>query len=188
MPQRSVADAPALSIVYRTGQLNLGTNMHTVPVLDNRACRNTEVHSCYHTWVTRARISQTHGSAANQVVFLNAPENTAFPALDRWVAAIKADTSKDSVAAKIARHKPADAVDSCWINGQKSTDMTACLAANKYFGNAHTGGGDTIEDDVLKCQLKPLNRADYAVTFTDTQWARLQAAFASGVCDWAKPG
>jgi hypothetical protein len=29
-------------------------------------------------------------------------------------------------------------------------------------------------DDVLKCQVKPLNRADYSVTFTDAQWARLQ--------------
>ena len=49
-------------------------------------------------------------------------------------------------------------------------------------------GGPRAED-VLKCQLKPLLRADYAAgTFTDPQWARLQAVFTDGVCDWSKPG
>ncbi|HKX80338.1 MAG TPA: DUF6351 family protein [Novosphingobium sp.] len=42
--------------------------------------------------------------------------------------------------------------------------------------------------DILKCQLKPLRRADYAVAFTPTQWTRLQTAFPTGVCDWSKPG
>jgi len=32
------------------------------------------------------------------------------------------------------------------------------------------GGPNT--NDVLKCQLKPLNRSDYQATFTDAQWAR----------------
>ena len=41
----------------------------------------------------------------------------------------------------------------------------------------------------MKCQLKPSLRTDYAAgTFSDAQWARLQAVFADGVCDWTKPG
>ena len=36
--------------------------------------------------------------------------------------------------------------------------------------------------------LKPLARGDYAVTFTDDQWATLQATFPTGVCDFSKPG
>jgi hypothetical protein len=48
------------------------------------------------------------------------------------------------------------------------------------------GGPNT--NDVLKCQLKPLIRAEYKVTFTDAQWARLQQTFADGVCDYAKAG
>jgi hypothetical protein len=39
----------------------------------------------------------------------------------------------------------------------------------------------------MKCQLKPLNPADYSVTFTVDQWARLQKAFPNGVCNWIKP-
>jgi hypothetical protein len=41
--------------------------------------------------------------------------------------------------------------------------------------------------DHFKCQQKPLGRSDYSVAFTDEQWARLQGAFPSGVCDYSKP-
>ncbi len=41
---------------------------------------------------------------------------------------------------------------------------------------------------MLKCQLKPLNPADYPVTFTPVQWQELQQAFPNGVCDYSKPG
>ena len=40
----------------------------------------------------------------------------------------------------------------------------------------------------IKCQLKPLNRNDYQASFTDAEWARLQAVFPNGACDWSKPG
>jgi hypothetical protein len=49
--------------------------------------------------------------------------------------------------------------------------------------------GGPLADDTLQCQLKPMRREDYGtVTFTDEQWARLQKAFPTGVCDWSKPG
>ena len=48
--------------------------------------------------------------------------------------------------------------------------------------------GGTLDANVLKCRLKPVDMADYAVSFTPAEAARLQAAFASGVCDWTKPG
>jgi hypothetical protein len=40
----------------------------------------------------------------------------------------------------------------------------------------------------MKCKLKPMNREDYPVTFSDEQWNRLQQAFPGGVCDYSKPG
>ena len=50
-----------------------------------------------------------------------------------------------------------------------------------------TGGGAT--DDVIACQLKPLDRTAYAsVVFTDAQWVRMQSTFPPGVCDYSKPG
>jgi len=54
------------------------------------------------------------------------------------------------------------------------------------------GGPQT--NDVLSCQLVPLDRSSYTtlgglpVPFTDAQWATLERTFPSGVCDWSKPG
>ena len=45
-------------------------------------------------------------------------------------------------------------------------------------------------NDIVKCQLKPLNRSDNygPVPFTDQQWAQVQTIFPDGVCDFSKPG
>ena len=49
--------------------------------------------------------------------------------------------------------------------------------------------GGPLAENILKCQLKPLDVASYApVTFTAAQLARLGAAFPDGACDWSKPG
>jgi hypothetical protein len=41
---------------------------------------------------------------------------------------------------------------------------------------------------VLKCQLKAINYAEYKVSFSVEQKARMAALFPSGVCDFSKPG
>jgi len=42
--------------------------------------------------------------------------------------------------------------------------------------------------DILKCRLKPVDAADYKVTFSAAEWARLGSIFPQGVCDWSRPG
>ena len=188
MAERTEADPMALDVVYRTGQLNLGLGMNTVPTIDLRLFGNYEMHSRYHTWVMRARVAKTHGSADNHVVLLSPPDpEVEFDLMDRWVAAIKADASEDPLPIKVVRNKPAEAVDACWIEGERVTDMERCLEANPYFGNARLGAGQALDNSVMKCQLKPLDRSSYSVTFTDDQWARMEAAFPGGVCDWTLP-
>jgi len=183
---RSEADLFALRVAYRTGQVNLGGGMVTDPIIDLRDCANSGVHSCFHTWETRARLIEANGHADNHVVFLSPPSGTSLDVLDRWVAAVKADTSTDPLAVKVVRNKPADAVDSCWINGQRVTDMTVCAAVNPFFGDPRIGAGAPLAADVLKCEVKPLSQSDYPVSLTAGQWARLAAVFPGGVCDWTK--
>ena len=48
--------------------------------------------------------------------------------------------------------------------------------------------GAPIALDIIKCQLKPIDPADYKVPFSDAQKARLAAIFPPGVCDWSKQG
>ena len=113
--------------------------------------------------------------------------NSPLLVMDDWLSRIEADTSSDPLAVKVRRDKPPLAVDSCWIGGVQVVDTTTCRTAFPYYAVPRVAAGGPFTHDVMKCQLKPLSPADYAVTFTAEQWARLQAAFPTGVCDWTKP-
>jgi hypothetical protein len=62
------------------------------------------------------------------------------------------------------------------------------LSLRSLTANAGSIYNDSRADVRTYNQLQPLNRADYNVTLTDAQWARLQNAFPQGVCDYSKEG
>ena len=110
--------------------------------------------------------------------------------MSRWLTAIKADASGDPLETRIVRNKPADAVDTCFINGVPVTEPAVCAAAFPYYSNPVVQAGGPFTNDNFECQLKALDRADYAgitPALSDAQFARLQAVFPTGVCDWNKP-
>src|ERR1700694_1849422 len=90
---------------------------------------------------------------------------------------------------KVMRNKPSGLFDACF---NKRPDVR--MAPGRYArcclrtGLSRMVPGGPNTDDVFKWQLKPLNRADYSVTFTDAQWARIQQTFPSAVCDFSKIG
>jgi hypothetical protein len=62
------------------------------------------------------------------------------------------------------------------------------VAQTRFTTPREVAGGNQL-NDVVKCQLRPLNRADYGpLGLNDAQWARLESVFPTGVCDWSKPG
>jgi hypothetical protein len=90
--------------------------------------------------------------------------------------------------AKVLSNRPAEAVDTCFIEGQAVTDPATCAAAYPHYSNPYVAAGAPFSTDNIECQLKTLERADFgSVTFTDALWARLQAVFPGGVCDYSKP-
>ena len=99
--------------------------------------------------------------------------------MDQWLTAIEADRSNLSHEEKVTRNKPAGLVTPASSAVWSTTGRPGPICDLKFFFTGLTrmvaGGPNT--DDVLKCQLKPLNRADYNVSFTDAQWARLQQTF-----------
>ena len=113
--------------------------------------------------------------------------------IDNWVAAIKADTSDLALEQKVVKNKPAEAFDFCYIGNDYSTKITDWARCDadpvlRYFSSPRQVAGGPLAEDVLKCELRPLQRGDYSTTFTDAQWARLRKVFAGGVCDWSRPG
>lgn len=111
-----------------------------------------------------------------------------FLLMDRWLTAIEADSRHLPLSQKVLRDRPVDAVDACFINGQEVTDQATCRATFPFFGDARTAAGGPLADNVMQCQLEPLNPRDYAVAFSAAQWARLRSAFPTGVCDYRRPG
>jgi hypothetical protein len=112
-------------------------------------------------------------------------------AMDRWLAAIEQDASATPLPQKIVGNRPADITDQCSNgSGTKVADSADCVPV---FSTPRVVAGDVDTADTMKCQLKPLDRADDygllgALTFTDDQWAQLEALFPDGVCDYSKPG
>jgi hypothetical protein len=195
-PARSAADPAALDVAYRGGLVTHGRELARVPIVDIRGQDDVEIHADFHTWAMRARLDRANGGHDSQVVFLGARPlvgdptafNEAFALVDRWLARIEADRSRRPLEVKVRVDKPADAVDTCWIEGRRVTDWSVCRAAYPYFGDPRIAAGGPLADDVLKCRLRPLVRADHPVAFTDDQWSRLARTFPFGVCDYTRPG
>lgn len=194
--ERASMDMLTATTMYRAGRTTDARQLATVPIIDHRSVPDSsnpewlsDMHQPFFSFVMRARLDAANGSHGNQVFWRFVPENmdiAAALAIDRWLEAVEHDPSNLPRDQKIVRNKPADLVDTCWIKGEPVAG-TACEVEYPHFGNARIVAGAPLSDDIRKCQLKPLRREDYEVTFTDSQWARLQAVFPGGVCDWTRP-
>jgi hypothetical protein len=190
-PQRSAADPDSVEIAHRTGRVTYGRELAKAAILAIRGTNNNDYHYPFRTISNRARLDRANGHHDNHVFWIQPAGITTLEVMDQWLTAITADTSGDPIETKVRRNKPPDAVDACWIGGEKSTDMAACDQQYPYLRDTRVAAGESNASDILKCQLKPLDRGspDYAgITFTDAQWAQLETAFPTGVCDWSKPG
>jgi hypothetical protein len=56
------------------------------------------------------------------------------------------------------------------------------------YANARIVAGAPMTDDVFKCEMKAIDKADYKRPVTDAQLAALRAVFPQGVCDYTKKG
>jgi hypothetical protein len=196
-PNRLVADQPALANAYRTGLINETNNLDRTAIIDCRGPDPGAAHDSYRAFAVRARLDREHGTHANQLIWEGAApiigdsqcNLTSFIAMDRWLAAVDKDSSNTPLAQKLIRHKPADLSDRCYSGtGLKLSDGLCSSLVVPVYGTPRTVAGDPITTDANKCQLGPLNRADYPVQFTDSQWAELHQTFPTGVCDFSKPG
>ena len=56
------------------------------------------------------------------------------------------------------------------------------------YSNPRGVAGAPATMDILKCELKPVDKADYKRPVTDAQLAQLRTVFPQGVCDFSKKG
>jgi hypothetical protein len=214
-PTRSSADPAALAIAYRAGIVSSGKNLGKLPIIDSRGYDEQGIHYIWRSFSERARIDESNGGDhGNQVMWrygtgllpataaqVQAVTVQSFLTMDTWLSTLlttapKATLNSERTHAQVITAKPATAFDLCYLTGDTSfatpvTDMAVCDAdprLAKHSSPRQVAGG-SIRENILKCQLKPLNPTDYApVSFSPAQLTRLQAVFATGVCDWSLPG
>lgn len=162
------------------------------------------IHHQWRSFSIRDRLDRDAGGHANQVMWrfgrsgFSAPAalaSDAYLTMDQWLTTLKADTSSASIEQKVRNARPASATDYCLLSGDaaQSTKVTnaATCDADLYLAPRtsprQVAGGPRTED-ILKCQLKPVDAAEYGGRLNAGQLARLNAVFPSGVCDWTKPG
>jgi hypothetical protein len=198
-PGRTVADEPALLNAHRSGAINDASNLDRVAIIDLRGSDDGAFHDAYRAFAIRARLEREHGTYANQVIW-RAPlpliGGTDFTtqgllAMDRWLSAVERDRRDVPLAQKLRDDRPGDVTDRCDLSiPGTSVPDGACPAIVRVYATPRMVAGESIATDTNKCALKPLRRSDYlpGVEFTDAQWAQLEQAFPTGVCDFSRPG
>lgn len=196
---RMVADQPALANAYRSGMVNEANNLDRTAIIDCRGPDPGIAHDAYRAFAIRARLDRETGGHSNQIIWEGpvpifgdiACNKSSLIMMDRWLSAVEQDRSNTPLPQKLTSNKPADFSDACLdgVGNQISSDLCGTLIV-PINGTPRTAAGDAITTDVIKCQLKPLNRGDNygLLAFSDAQWAQMQKLFPEGVCDFSKPG
>lgn len=200
VPERTEGDPLAIKAIYESGlQASYNAALANVPILMSRSYTDNrgDIHDRQRDFVVRARLERSNGRSDNTVIWIAstvAPIAASLETMNRWLDAMAADPAPLSPD-KVVRHKPAEAVDTCWdpagtkiIEPASFTAKNNCNALYPIHSEPRLVAGAPLTNDVIKCQLKPVNFADYQVPFSDAQQTRMRAIFQAGVCDFSKLG
>jgi hypothetical protein len=207
--ERSIADPEALRLGYAAGRVNAAAGLGALPILHIRPYLDAagDIHSFERDFAVRARIAKAAGRVDNQVIWVfPAPDEPspltrertfalAIETMAEWLDALVAEPATTTSAERVRRARPAAAVDACWDrSGTKIAEPATydgggrCHSLYPPHANPRLVAGAPIADDILKCRLKPIDRADYRVPLTAAEIRHLGQVFPGGVCDFSKPG
>ena len=215
---RSVGNDGAIQRANQAGLLLSGTaGLGNIPILDVTNIYSEDTNNYHLQWehfAVRERLVQGYGNSDNYVMWRGGPGTgptaanpaaiiaalspNAIAAFEQWMEAIVADKSSDPQRTKTIRNKPADLVDGCFDKSSPpqfisekqvlGTSGTQCNILWPSYRFPRMEAGGPLASNNLKCQLKPVDLADYKVTFSATDLSRLRTIFPQGVCDFSKPG
>jgi len=198
---RTVFYPDATRRAYQGGRILYGGNGLASTAIITRSGGNDllvagDVHLRYHSFAIRQRLINANGHYDNHVIVGNlAPSELLLDQMGAWLTAVVNDPSNRSRAEKVVADKPGDVVDACWTTDGVKHVEPQTLDGTGICNTAFPRGvppefvaGAPIALDIIKCQLKPVDTADYKVAFTAAQRARLNSIFPTGVCDWSQKG
>ena len=214
---RTVGDVAAIEAAYLSGRITYGgLGMRRTPIIDYRGYvdqpeNSNETHSRFHSFSMRQRLLEANGNFNNQVMLVEDGSTTtgnglfsdtspvlshALTQMDEWLTKYLADGTAAPIPVKINHSKPSDLVDACFTNKGtvKIAELqvyqldTTCNQLYPAFSTPRMVAGEPLANDVLKCELRPIDLNLYKVRFTAAEAAQLRAIFPQGVCDYSRPG
>jgi hypothetical protein len=211
VPERHGADPGAARRALETGRiLHGGHGLASTPVIDYRSYTDDreggDIHMIVHQFTTRARLRKANGHADNHVMAVGGrwgytPDRpdlgVLFRQMDAWLMSLVRGDEQGPRSERVAQARPADLLDHCWdargaeplrvIEPLSFEGGSRCGELFPAFSTPRQVAGAPLENDVVSCRLKPLDRADYVVDLTPAEWAELERVFPDGVCDWSAP-
>lgn len=202
---RSEADPSLLERLYATGRVVSGDGgLPHVPILDQNlyvaeyAAAGLEVHDRIRAFEIRERLKRSAGGDHQLLLWTygtTAPGDWG-PLMDQWLTGIAEHRRGDLASpTEIQARRPDTAEDRCYIEaGQwfaeraEYGESSRCNTLFPPHATPRMVAGGPVTEDILACNRRPLDRASHPGAFTDDQWARVQAVFPDGVCDWDAPG
>ncbi|MEX0962679.1 MAG: DUF6351 family protein [Pseudohongiellaceae bacterium] len=208
VPSRHRADGQASKRAIESGRiLYAGAGLAATPIIDYRTYNDHreggDIHMIVHQFSTRERLINANGHADNHVMqvggqwgFVEGQDDLGnlFRQMDAWIGTMQSDSLEAEAAVRVVRARPANLVDSCWDTSGDSIELleepltfnseSRCGRLYPTYETPRQIAGAPLANDIVSCQLKPIDLADYSVSFTPEQYQQLRDAFPDGVCDW----
>jgi len=211
--KRSSIDEATAAVSYQTGQVTGPGPLQDLPIIMRNPYTDElgDIHTRFQAFSVRARLATggvddpnlllwtTPATGGDLIAALLGDSGTGdepLYLLDQWITTAAATPADGrSTADMLAASRPAGAVNRCTLpdgrvltGGWEIYDAGPCAEAYPVHGDPRLVAGEGIADDIVKCQLRPIDQADYPAPLTDDQHQRMAEVFPDGVCDWSKPG
>ncbi len=204
--RRTVADSKGIKAAYESGFFNAGgRGLGSVAILDidfiyRDKTLTGDPHLKFQHFATRDRMQKAQGQVDNMVIWSGAITPPTWTAallqMDDWLTRLVADTSSAPLAKKVVSNKPATLQDGCWNGGaftaepqvQGGPGSSPCNTLYPSWTFPRFVAGSPLAHDVVQCTRRKVDARDYSVSFSAQEMDRLRKIFASGVCDYTRPG
>ena len=205
MPARAIGDAGAIKRAYQAGLDADGANggLTSIPIFDNATSNETGgYHYGWFHFALRDRLRQANGGNSDNMVMWRSvrrrPRQERVRSMDGRPTSPTRRTIRSaprssrarpkrlaSKAATTSRRRRCSSPKRC--RSPASRHRSAASSIPSYSNPRHEAGGP-LAADILKCQLKPIDREGLRGPVHGGRTRAAEAIFPGGVCDWSKPG
>jgi hypothetical protein len=204
--ERTVADPEAVRMAYLAGRLDSGAGgLGSLPILHYRSYNDPlgDIHTYDRDFTIRERVKKANGRNDNEIVWIYPNGGTvgatvsglAIDTMSAWLDALAKDTSNAPLIDRVVKAKPKAAADGCFTaDGTKIDEPLSvdgkgrCAELYPPHSTPRLVAGASLTDDILKCQLKPIDAKEYSGKLTASEMDQLKPIFPGGVCDYGRPG